>query len=190
MNRIISTLILLISLTCQSQETKFQISDNVHLLLIEENLKIDSSDIFIYRIRIENNSDSAYIFWFSETNKTNLTQKELINEHFFKPKGDFNLIQLATETLTKDSKLPTSVLSVFTKIINQHTSFDYNIVVKHQESEEVKNKIIKIINNQVVLIPVRITNQYFNIETIDRIIYKPDSELIDWSVLRNRTLNK
>ncbi len=189
MSRIITILLVLLNLTCFSQESKYAINENVDLIFKEESVKIDSSNIHVYKLQIENNSDLKQIFWISEINKTGLNNEQLIRNHFFKIKGDFNLFQLATDNISKDSKLPLNSISFLTKVINPKNIFQYNIISKNQESNEIKNSLERLITNQIVIIPETETKKYFEIETIDKILFKGNSSIIDWELLKSKIID-
>lgn len=189
MSRIITILLVVLSLTCFLQKSKYSINKNVDLVLKEESVKVDTSNIHVYKLQVENNSDSRQIFWLSEINKTGLNNEQLIRNHFFKTKGDFNLFQLATDNISKDSKLPLNSISFLTKVINPQSIFQYNINANNQKSDEIKNSLERLITNQIVIIPETETKKFFEIETIDKILFKGNSSMIDWELLESKIID-
>ena len=176
-------------MTCQAQETIFHIYDNLDLVLKTETVKVDTNEIYLMRMNIVNNSDFSYLFWFSEINTTGMTQKELIRYHFYKTKGDFNLIQLATETITNNTKLPSSSFAVFTKVINQNKTFNYSIIVKNQITNDIRDSILDFITNHAVIIPEKITREFFDTKTVEKIIDKSNSSFMEWKEVKHNIQN-
>jgi hypothetical protein len=189
MNRLITIVFLTFSLAGITQESVFEIGENINLILKEEVVEVDTTQIHLYKIQINNSSDSQTLFWFSEIDKTNLSNKELIHNHFFKTKGDFNLFQIATETISSDTKIPFNSLSFFTKVIDQSSSFQYNIIVKNQNTKEIRKSILRLINKQIILIPVEDIKEMINIESLERILYKSNSAMIYWKILNDKIIN-
>jgi len=185
----LSILILLFSLNCYAQETRFQVFDNLDLILNTETIEYDSSEFYLLRMNIVNNSDFSYLFWFSEIKTTGKTQKELIQDHFYKRKGDFNLIELASKNITKNTKLPKSVFAVYTKVINQNMTFIYNINVKNHITTEVRDSIQSFILDHAVIIPEKITREYFDIKTVDKVLDKSNSSFMDWKGIKRNIQN-
>ena len=182
-------LILSLNIICQGQETIFHVYDNLDMVLKPETVKVDTNEIYLMRMNIINNSDFSYLFWFSEINTVGMTQKEIILYHFYKTKGDFNLIQLANKTITNTTKLPSNAFAVFTKVINKKMNYNFNIIVKNQITNKVKDSIIDFVINHAVIIPENITREYFDIKSIEKIIDKSKSSFMEWGIIKHNIQN-
>jgi hypothetical protein len=125
-----------------------------------------------------NESEFKYLIWISENEKSNLTNKELIHEHFFEIKGDFNLYNIATETLMNLDSFSLSTCKVFTKVIYPMDTL--NIILKVDS----KNSILKMegfkafVNNRLVIMNEQEAERIF-INDLDRILFKENEYLID-----------
>ena len=176
------------NLLALGQESIPKTNNEIKLNLTEELFENEGKEFSLFSLYITNNSDSNYIFWISEVNKNSLSQLDLIDEHFFKRKGDINLIELGTGEFTSNTKLPSSQFAIFTKIIEPKDDFRFSIVSTSSNADSVKKNIERLIENQVILLPASVTDSLFDINSLDMILHKPNTFSIDWNVIKDKVI--
>ena len=177
-------------LSCSAQNTKYELSSDIIVQTSEKIIETDSNSFTLVICEIKNSGTDTFLMWFSEKDITNLPQDEIIKDHFFVTKGDFNLFQLATETITETTRLPEHTFSFFTALIEPNSIFRYSILVKGQISETFRNSCDILLKNQLIILSQKELKKYFEITTLDRILVKTGQNIIDWNVIKDEILEQ
>lgn len=185
MRILVSIFLCIVWLSGSAQNTKYKLSPDIKIQTFEKIIKADSNDNTLISFEVNNTASDTLLLWFCEKDIKKLSKDEIIKEHFYITKGDFNLIQLATETITETTRLPENNFSFYTALIKPNSTFTYNIILKGQISETVQNSFKRLLNNQLVIISQMELSSYFNISTLDRIIDKTGKMIIDWNVIND-----
>lgn len=175
---------------CSAQNSNYSLSNNITILTYEKTIKADSIDYTLISFEINNVSADTFLLWFCEKDIGELSKDEIIKEHFFTTKGDFNLIQLATETITDTTILPENIFSFYTAMVKPNSTFNYSFILKNQISENVRDSFQRLLNNQLVVLSQLELQSYFNISILNRIIFKTGNDIIDWNGVKDEILEQ
>lgn len=183
-------LISIIWFSSSAQNTKYELSTDIKIQTSEKTIKADSNDYTLISFEIKNVAADTFLLWFSEKDIKKLSKDEIIKEHFYLTKGDFNLIQLATETLSESTRLPENTFSFYTALIKPNSIFKYNTILKGQISETIQKSYNRLLNNQLVILSQKELQSYFEISTLNRIIDKTGKMIIDWNVIKDEIVEQ
>jgi hypothetical protein len=190
MRILVSIFLSIVLLSGSAQNTMYKLSPDIKIQTFEKIIKVDSNDYTLISFEVNNTTSDSLLLWYSEKDINKLSKDEIIKQHFYISKGDFNLFQLATETITETTRLPENNFSFYTALIKPNSTFTYNIILKGQISESVQNSFKRLLNNQLVIISQLELSSYFNISTLDRITDKTGKMIIDWNVIKNEILEQ
>ena len=190
MRILVSIFLSIVWLSSSAQNTKYELSPDIKIQTFEKIIKADSNDYTLISFEANNTASDTLLLWFSEKDIKKLSKDEIIKEHFYITKGDFNLIQLATETITETTRLPENNFSFYTALIKPNSTFTYNIILKGQISETIQKSYNRLLNNQLVLLSQKELQSYFEISTLNRIIDKTGKMIIDWNVIKDEIVEQ
>ena len=125
-----------------------------------------------------NESESKYLIWISKNDKFNLTNKELIREHFFEVKGDFSLYNIATETLINLDNFKLGDCEVFTKVLNPLDTLNIILKVESENSNLLKDQFKVFVKKRLVLMNEKEIERII-INDLDNILFKESEYFID-----------
>jgi len=180
----------IICLSSSAQNRKYELARDIKIHTLQKIIKADSNDYTLISFEVNNVGADTFLLWFSEKDIKKLSTDKIIKEHFYITKGDFNLIQLANETITESTRLPENNFSFYTALIKPNSTFTYNIILKGLISKKVQKSFKRLLKNQLVIISQKELSGYFNISTLDRIIDKTGKMIIDWNVIKDEILEQ
>ncbi|OFX87871.1 MAG: hypothetical protein A2W99_03810 [Bacteroidetes bacterium GWF2_33_16] len=135
-----------------------------------------------------NESEFNYLIWLSENDKSGLTNKELVNEHFFKIKGDFNLYNIATETLINLDSFSLTDCEVFTKVLQPNDTLNIILKVNGENSNLLREEFKLFLSKRLVLMTEKKAER-ITINDLDNILFKEIDYFIDRKCFETK-LNK
>ncbi len=166
MKKILFLILIIISLNAYSQVDNSNLQNEV-------SFEFEFSETEMQCILV-NETDFRYLIWISENEKSNLTNNELVREHFFKNKGDFSLYNIATESLINLDNFSLADCEVFTKVLNHQDTLNI-ILKKDNENSNLQIADFKeFINNRLVVLSEKEIERKI-IDDLDKILFK-DSE--------------
>lgn len=131
-----------------------------------------------------NETEFKYLIWISKNEKSDLTNKELVREHFFEIKGDFSLYNIATESLINLDNFSIADCEVFTKVLNPKDTLNIILKVNNKNSNLGIAEFKEFIKSRLVVLNEKEIEREI-INDLDKILFKDSEYLIDKNCLEN-----
>ena len=170
MKKILLFILIVISFQAYSQVDNLNLNNEFH-----SEFEFSETEI---KCVLVNENEFNYLIWLSENDKSGLTNKELMYEHFFKIKGDFSLFNIATETLINLDSFSLTECEVFTKVLQPNDTLNIILKVDSENSNLLKDEFKLFLSKRLVLMTENEAEE-ITINDLDNIIFKESDYFID-----------